>query len=171
METIRVAEIRKTFGLKGEVLCYSLTSFPALRFKKGRTFYLTKEGSEEKHAVTLASFRDSDEYCYLRFQEIPSIEEAEKWLHYYIEIDKSEAPIPKDYIRLNDLFACDVYDEEGNKLGHATELIENATTPSLRVQREGAKDFFVPWKKDVFIKDVDIDAKKVIIHVIPGMIE
>ena len=48
METIRVAEIRKTFGLKGEVLCYSLTSFPALRFKKGRTFYLTKEGSEER---------------------------------------------------------------------------------------------------------------------------
>lgn len=170
MGYIRVAEIRKTFGLKGEVLCYSLTSFPKLRFKKGQKFFLNKDGSEERLEVTLHSFRPSDDYVYLGFEELPSIEAVTPYLHFYVEMSEEDAPLPKDYVRLTDLYACKVYDEEGNELGQAKQLLENATTPSLRVGRQGEKDFFVPWLRDVFIKDVDIEHHRIVIHVIPGML-
>ena len=46
---------------------------------------------------------------------------------------------------------------------------EYASYQTLRIKREGAKDFFVPFVK-AFIKKVDIDNKKIIIHVIEGLL-
>lgn len=169
MGKIRVAEIRKTFGLKGEVLCYSLTDFPRLRFKKGNRFFLAK--GDQATPATLKSYRPSGDYCYLGFEEFPTIESVEPYLHSFVEMEEEDAPLPKDYVRLSDLFACIVYDEEGNALGKPIDLLDNATTKTLRVARDGRKDFFVPWLPNVFIKEVDEKNQKIVIHVIPGMLE
>ena len=165
-----MAEIRKTFGLKGEVLCYSLTDFPKLRFKKGNTFYLTND-KDDPISVILKGYRPSGDYCYLSFVDHDKIEDVEGYVHYYVCMDEADAPLPEGTIRLTDLYTCDVFDEEGNKLGHAVDLLDNCTTKTLRVSREKEPDFFVPWVKNVFIKEVDEKNHKVVIHVIPGMLE
>ena len=64
---------------------------------------------------------------------------------------------------------CDVYDENNNKLGKVKDVEEYASYQTLRVKREGAKDFFVPFVK-AFIKKVDIKNQKIIIHVIEGLL-
>ncbi len=169
MKLIKVANIRKTFGLKGEVLCFSHTDFPTLRFKKGNTLYLSNGLDNIK--VTLSSYRPSGDYCYLSFDGMRDISLVQPYVKWDVMMDEKDAKLPENMVRYEDIFACYVYDEDGNKLGKAVELIENCATKSLRVSREGKKDFFVPWLPKVFIKEVDEINKKITIHVIPGMIE
>ncbi len=169
MKSILVADIRKTFGLKGEVLCFLHTDFPKLRFKKGNTLYL-KKGSQEIE-VKVASFRQSGDYCYLSFEGLNDISLVEPYVKWDVLIDEKDAKLPNDMVRYEDIFASDVYDQNGNKLGHAIELIDNCATKSLRVKREDGPDFFVPWLPKVFIKEVDEENHKVFINVIPGMLD
>lgn len=169
MKLIKVANIRKTFGLKGEVLCFSYTDFPTLRFKKGNTLYLSN--GEDQVKVVLSSYRPSGDYCYLSFEGLKDISLVEPYVKWDIMMDEKDAKLPDNMVRYEDIFACYVYDEEDNKLGKAVELIDNCATKSLRVKREEGKDFFVPWLPKVFIKEVDEKNQKITIHVIPGMIE
>lgn len=169
MKLILVADIRKTFGLKGEVLCFSHTDFPKARFKKGNTLYLVKGNNQVK--VTVSAYRPSGDYCYLGFEEFKDISLIEPYVKWDVMIDEDAAELPKNMVRYEDIFASDVFDEEGNKLGHAIDLIDNCTTKTLRVARENDKDFFVPWLPKVFIKEVDEVNHRIVIHVIPGMLD
>ncbi len=169
MKMILLAEIRKTFGLKGEVLCFLHTDFPKLRFKKGNSVFLVK--GESQIETTISSYRDSGDYCYLSFEGLKDIASVEPYIKWDIMIPEEKAVLPEGMVRYEDIFASDVYDQDGNKLGHAIELIDNCATKSLRVRRDGNKDFFVPWLPKVFIKEVDEINHKIIINVIPGMLD
>lgn len=169
MKMILVADIRKTFGLKGEVLCFLHTDFPKLRFKKGNVLYLVK--GDEQVKATISSFRLSGDYCYLSFEEFKDISLVQPYIKWNIMIPEEEAKLPDGMVRYEDIFSSDVYDQDGNKLGRAVELIDNCRTKSLRVKREDAPDFFVPWLPKVFIKEVDEVNHKIVINVIPGMLD
>ncbi len=169
MEYIVLGNLNKTFGLKGEVRCFSLTDFPKLRFKKGHTYFLHDKKSDERVEVTLNSFRDEGRFYVVSFKEFASIEQIEEYLGWDIEIDKEKAPMPKDSYRFFDLIGSTVLDKDGNVLGEVKDVLEYSVTKTLRVKREGSKDFFVPFHKS-FIKDVDIESKKIVIEVIEGLL-
>lgn len=168
MEYVSVAYLSKTFGLQGAFKAVSMTDYPNLRFKKGRKFYLVDEKTGDSKEVTLASFRDNGQVYLLRFEEITSIDEAEKYLKRVVNMDKADAPMPKDSYRFADLIGCKVVDQAGAVQGTVTDVLEYAPTKSLRVHREGEKDFFVPFV-DKFVLEIDIEKKQIVIEVVEGM--
>ena len=168
MEYVTVAYLSKTFGLQGAFKAVSMTDYPDLRFKKGRKFYLVDEKTGDTKEVTLASFRNNGQLYILRFEEIPTIEEAENYLKRMVNMDKADAPMPKDSYRFADLIGCEVVDEAGVNQGVVADILEYAPTKSLRIRRKGEKDFFVPFV-DKFVLEVDIEKKRIVIEVVEGM--
>ncbi len=169
MEGIELGVINRTFGLKGEMRVYSETDFPSLRFKKGTKMFLLSPKGEET-PVTVASFRDAGKFYFVSFEEITSIEAAEKHLKDIIIISAENASLPKGYYRNGELEGCEVYDENNLFLGKVKKVETNAPTANLRVNRENGKDFFVPFLFDKFILSVDLENKKITIKVMEGML-
>jgi 16S rRNA processing protein RimM len=169
MDLVKLAEITKTLGLKGQVRCYSLTDFPAERFKRGHKLIL-QETDGTTSTVTVDYFRDEGRFVVLGFKEWTTIEDAEKHPHASLMIEKENAPLPDGYYRLEDLKGCEVLDENGKKLGTVSDVLSYAPTKTLRVSRDGAADFFVPFLLKEFVLSIDIEKKKITIKVIPGLL-
>ena len=170
MEYLRLGQISKTFGLEGQVRVFSLTDFAKKRFKVGTKVSLFNERTLERKDCTIRSFRDSGDSYFLGFEEIPNIDEAQKLAGWYVEIDKSAAPLPKGYYRLEDLKNCAVLDEKGTLLGKVSAVLSYAPTKTLVVARDGAKPFTIPFVLDEFILAIDIAKKEITIKVIPGLL-
>ncbi len=169
MEYVTIAKLLSTHGLKGQFRCFCLTSFPKERFQLRRKLTLHNTKTDERVEATLNYVRMKGDILILGFEEISSIEEAERFVKWELDINKDEAPIPDNHYRIADLVGCKVYDEEGKTLGEIKDVFSYSPTWTLRVKREDQKDFFVPFV-DEFIQEVDTDAKKVVIHVIPGLL-
>ncbi|MCR5491488.1 MAG: ribosome maturation factor RimM [Bacilli bacterium] len=169
MELLAIAYLQKTFGLQGAFKAVSMTDFPDLRFKKGRKYFLLNDKTGEKEEVTLASFRNAGDTYIIRFAEIQTIDEAERFLKRTVNMDKADAPMPKDTFRLSDLIGCKVIDQDGNPQGEVKDVLDYAPTKSLRIERKGDKDYFVPFV-DKFITDVDVENKTIRIEVVEGML-
>ncbi len=170
MKRIELGLINRTFGLNGEMRVYCETDFASLRFQKGTKMVLVSKKGDET-PVTVASFRDAGQFLFVSFEEITSIEEAEKHIHDAIMIDEETAPLPPGYYRNGDLVGLEVRDEEGELLGIVKKVETNAPTPNLRVGRsDNRKDFFVPFLFDRFIVSVDLEKKRIIIKVMEGML-
>lgn len=170
MEFVRLGHIRKPFGVKGEVTCFSMTEFAKERFKKGTTLSLLNEKSGERKEVTLKSFRDSGSYYFLGFEGIDTPEQAEELRGLYVEIDKEHAPIPEGYIRFQDLMGCKAINKETKEvLGTIVDVLSYSPTKNLRVKRENGKTFTVPFVKQ-FIGEIDLENKTVEIEVVEGLL-
>lgn len=168
MGYITLGEIRQTYGLKGGVRCFSLTDFAKERFKKGTTLYLVK--GDERKEVTVERFQDSGNYYFLFFNEIKSIEEAEPYRGFRIEIDEEKAPLPKDYVRLADLVGCKVIDEAtSEELGTCVDVTSYAPTKNLKIKKKNGGFFYVPFVS-TFIKEVDTENKVITLEVVEGML-
>lgn len=168
MEYITIAQLSKPFGLKGEIRAFSMTSFPEERFQKGRKVYARKEG-RETIPLTIERARIQGDALILLFAEFHSVEEVEGLKTYYLDMDKAEANIPEGYYRFSDLIGCKAMDEEGNELGEVISVTSYAPTKNLKIKKNDGKVFYVPFL-DQFVPTVDLAAKKVIIHVIEGML-
>jgi 16S rRNA processing protein RimM len=170
MDYVRLGQITKTFGLLGQLRCYSLTSFAMERFKKGTKVSLLDEKSGQREDVTINFFRDSGSYYFLGFSEYPSIEAAAPLVGRFIEIDKAKAPLPHGLYRLEDLKGLAVVDEKGTKLGEVIDVLFYSSTGTLKVRRDGKADFYVPFVMDLFILSLDLAKKEITIKVIPGLL-
>ncbi len=170
MDYIRLGQITKTRGLQGEFRVYSLTDFAKERFKKGMELSLLNEKTGERIPVKVRNFHDGSPFIFVAFQEITSIEEAENYIRYFIEIEEEKASLPEGYYRFQDLNGCQIIDHKSKEvLGTVKEVLSYAPTKTLRVERKPEKDFFVPFN-DSFIKNVNLENKKIEIEVWEGML-
>ena len=170
-EWIKVAELGKPFALKGEVKARSLTSFPELRFTKGRKLLARQEEAKEGgKELTLRSYRASGNALTFLFEEIRTPEEAESLRGLSLYIRKEEAPVPEGYYRLEDLKGLIVKNDLGYILGKIDDVLTYSKVPSIKAVREGGKPFYFPFLMDDFISKIDLEKKEMIIHEVPGML-
>lgn len=169
MEYVTVARLLSTQGLKGAFHAASLTSFPEERFRLRTKLSLHDPKTDARKDVTLNYVRIAGNGLVLGFEEIPSIDEAEQYLKWDVDLEKEKAPMPKGSYRLADLIGCEVRDSSGKKLGVVSDVFSYSPTWTFRVSREGEKDFFVPFIDD-FVKSIDIENKVIVIEPCEGML-
>ena len=105
----------------------------------------------------------------LRFVEIASINEAEKYLGYKVSIRKEDAILPLDHYHIHDLIACRIYLASGEEIGVCIDVFSYSSTFVLRISRPNKEDAQIPFVHS-FIQEVDIPAKRIIINPIEGML-
>lgn len=160
---IKVGTIINTHGLKGECKIYLTTDDVADRFKKGRKLYL-----DDSTILTVLSFRMQKGFGYCRFEEITDIDQAKTYKTKNLFTRKEDLPQLEDgSYYYHQLMGCSVLDEGGQDCGTVVDILETGAHIVLRVQ-DSKTSFLLPFV-GAFIKDVDVQNKKILFHDMEGL--
>ena len=169
MEYLIVGTIIRTVGLKGEVKVYPSTHFRDSRFKSGNHLFVSKPGSDERRELTIKTHHKNGELDQLIFNEISTIEEAEKIVHYDLLVEKDVSFLKKGYYYYSDLEGLEVYFDNGTYIGKVKKIEEYNSYATFRVVRENGKDVLIPFV-NAFVKEILLEEKKMIVNYIDGLL-
>jgi 16S rRNA processing protein RimM len=154
-DLIRVGVIINTFGVKGEVKIYpDIDYFDELE----RVFIDGKEYKIEK-------LREQKEIIIAKFEGIDDINQIEHLKNSEVMIaleDRPELPEGKHYV--GDLLGLEVITEDGQVLGTLDNIYNTGANDIYEVG-----EILLPATDEV-IKQIDMENKKIIVHLLKGLI-
>jgi 16S rRNA processing protein RimM len=163
---LAAGKIRRPHGVQGEVLVELLTDFPE-RLKSGKTVYLGDKHSQ----VTIRGQRAHKDGLLLGFVGFNTPEEIGIFRNQILYVDKADSPeLTKDEYYIHDLIDLDVEDENGNRLGTVTEVIETGANDVYVVTTPSGAELLLPAITGVILT-VDLDLRKMTVHLLPGLME
>ncbi|MGN1399440.1 MAG: ribosome maturation factor RimM [Erysipelotrichaceae bacterium] len=165
MEYLRVGNIVNTFGIKGELKVKSLSDFQQERFKKDQQLYIKYH--DEYIAVIVNSYRLHKGFVLVSFKDLLDINLVEKYKNCDIFISKDDISLlAKGEYYFFQLRGCQVY-HDNQLIGEVT-AVEGQYQTLLRIQGKD-KEVLIPYVAS-FIKSVDIQANRIDIDVIEGLL-
>ena len=168
MEFLTVGQVVRTIGLKGEVKIYPSTHFRDTRFKKGSRVFLLNNNNEIERELTIKTHRVNGNCDNLVFEEITSIEEAEKINKKHLFVEKNREILGKNEYFYSDLIDMKIDFDNGKTIGVVKAIEEYNSYVTLRVKTNG-KDVLVPFV-EAFIKSVSLEDKQIIVKFIEGLL-
>ena len=168
MEYLSLGKIVDKFGLDGTVKVYSTTNNAEKRYKKDATVFLYDEKTNRREEYKVESYRKSGMFDFVKLKGFDA-NKAEESKGLEIHVIKDISDLEVGYYFYSDLVGCKVIDSKQNVLGIVKNVEEFPAQITLRVKRDKEKDFFVPFIKQ-FIRNVDIENKKIEINVLEGML-
>ncbi|MEC3795195.1 ribosome maturation factor RimM [Bacillus velezensis] len=166
-----VGKIVNTHGIKGEVRVISKTDFAEERYKPGNTLYLFAEGAAEPIKVTVSAHRLHKQFHLLQFKEMPSLNEVEHLRNMMIKVPEEDlGELEEDEFYFHEIIGCEVVSEDGELIGTVKEILTPGANDVWVVARKGKKDALIPYIASV-VKDININEKKIKIHVMEGLID
>lgn len=167
---LKVGKIVNTHSLKGEVKVISSTDFEEERFKKGSKLLITR-GNQLIREVVVESYRNHKNFLLVKFEEIDSVEEAEKLKNLQIKIDSTEVgELEENEFYFHQIIGCEVFDENDKNLGEIIDILTPGANDVWVIKGENGKEILIPYIEDV-VKKIDITNKKVNIEVMEGLID
>lgn len=159
-----VGIITSVKGLKGE-LKLTEKSAEYNYLEAGDNVYV--EGVFE--TLNIEKIREVKNSLFIQLSGINTIERAKELVGKNLYIDESMKKQPEDDYYSEDLMNLEVYNENGEYLGEVVDVLDNSVQYILTIRKE-SKEWMLPFV-DAFVKDIQIDNKKIIVEIIEGMIE
>ena len=168
-ESFQVGVIASTHGLQGEVNVFPTTQDPD-RFKKLKKVTLHTQKGEEI-LLDVVSARFFKKFVIVKFKQFNNINEVEKFRGCELTIDRKDAlKLEKGEYYCADLIGLTIVDEEGAELGTLTEILQTGANDVYEMAlKDSEEKIYIPAIKDC-VKGIDIDAGKITIHVMPGLL-
>jgi len=161
---VRMGRIHGLFGVRGWVKVYSHTvppenilDYPVWQVRVGDGWRALRVLDGRPHGKTLVAYlADSDG------QPIDDRDAAAALLDAEIAVARDELPPaePGTYYWA-DLIGCRVHNLEGEALGEVEGLVETGANDVLVVR--GERERMVPFVRDLYLKEVDLDARRVLV--------
>lgn len=165
-EYFEIGQIVNTSGLKGIVKVNPFTD-DVSRFEEIKKVFIEKNKELTEYEIEEVRFHKNQ--VLIKFKNIDSIEEAEKFRNCYIKISRKDArKLPEDTYFIVDLIDTNVYLENDEYVGKIIDVFSTGSNDVYVIKREENKDLLIPAIKDV-VKKVDIKNKKMIINLIKGL--
>ena len=152
-----LGKLVNTHGLRGEVKIISDFQYKEIVFKEGNTIYI------EEVPYTIKAYRIHKNFDMVKLEGITKIEQAEVFKGSNVYINKDEYKFPG--ILDSELIGLSVYDKTKYK-GKIVGIEKNSLYTLLVV--DGVKRHLIP-NIEKFIKDIDLDNKKIYINYIKGL--
>lgn len=166
-EYLEIGQIVNTNGLKGILKVKPFTD-DITRFEKLKTIYIQK--ANELIEFKIEKVRYSKNMVLLKLEGIDDINEAEKYRNFYIKIDRKDAiELEENSYFIIDIIGSEVFTDENNLLGKVIDILQTGSNDVYVVKDDKGKEILLPAIEDV-IKDVDIKNKKIIVHLLDGLI-
>jgi len=160
--------VLKPRGLEGELKVAIITSFPN-HFKKIDTLFVKDKNTWQSYTVNRV--RLTNKFVFLQFEGIQTAEQAEVLRNKELCVSTEQLQeLETDEYYIHDLIGLQVFDEQGLLLGTIAD-VETYPGNDIYVLDNGqGQQYLIPAIRDV-IKEVDIQSKRITIHVIEGLLE
>ena len=171
LEWFNVGRIVNTHGIRGEVRVISSTDFEDVRFAPGSKLAVFKKDDKKPIWVTVESARRHKNFILLTFDGLNNINLVEHFKEGMLKITKDQ--LDEDVLEENEFYyfeiiGCVVVSEEGEHMGVVTEILETGANDVWEVKDSNGKKHYIPYIEDV-VKDINLDEKKITIHVMEGL--
>ncbi|HYA89055.1 MAG TPA: ribosome maturation factor RimM [Nitrospirota bacterium] len=165
---ITVGRIVKPYGVAGEVKIEPVTDFPG-RFKGLRSVHLVSQTGKEL-ICEIQNVRYAGGSPYIRFKDFDTPEKAKALNGWFVKVPAEEAvPLPEGMYYWFELIGMEVVSESGERFGSIVDIFETGSN-DVYVVKHGKKEIYVPATREV-VKEVDRKAKRMVIHLMDGLIE
>ena len=166
-EYLEIGQIVNTFGIKGQVKVVPFTD-DITQFDTLKQINIEKRKNLELFEIEKSNYHKN--MIILKLKGIDTPEQAESLRNCYIKINRKDArKLPEGTYFIVDLIGLDVYTDEEKLLGTLEDIYNAGSSDIYVVRTSEGKQILLPAIKDV-IKKVDIENKKVIVHIIEGLI-
>lgn len=166
-QLMEIGQIVNTYGIKGFLKIVPYTD-NITRFEKLESIYIEFKGALETFDIEEVKY--SKNLVLLKLKGINDINTAETYKNCYIKIDRKNAvKLPKDSYFIVDLIGISVYTDKNIELGNIVDIYSTGANDIYVVKNELGKQVLLPAIGDV-IKNVDIENKKMIVHLIEGLV-
>jgi len=166
---ISIGLVRRAHGLKGEVLVKPLTDFPDRFLSTGRV-WLGRQGQPHPRRYPVLGARPHSGGYLLELEGVRDRREAEALRGQLVQVPEEDlVPLDEGRYYIYRLIDVPVYSEEGDQLGRVADILAAGGTDVWVVRPPQGDDILVPGAGE-FIKRIDLDEGKVIVHLWPGMV-
>lgn len=166
-QLMEIGQIVNTYGIKGFVKVVAFTD-NVNRFEDLKTVYIETKKGMENHKIEEVKY--SKNTVLLKFEGINDINVAQNYKNCYIKIDRKDAvDLPENTYFIVDLIDIEVYTDEDILLGKIVDIYPTGSNDIYVVKNEEGKQILLPAISQVILK-VDVQNKKMIVHLIPGLV-
>lgn len=167
MKRLRVGQITNTHGVRGGLKVFPLTDYNE-RFEELEWVYI--EGYEEKFIIRQVKYKKN--FVILFFKDHWDINAVEKYKGKYLFIDECQRrELPEDTYYISDIIGLEVYTTENVYLGKIMDILQAGSNEVYIIKKdENSQEIMIPAVRE-FVPEINLEARKVIVSPIEGMIE
>ena len=167
LPNLEIGQIVNTFGIKGMVKVKPFTD-DIRRFDELKTVYVEKNGTKTEYEIEEVKYHK--DMVLIKFKGIDKVEQAEMLRNSYLTVSRdSVEELEEGRYYIVDLLGLEVYTDEQVLLGTLEDIFNTGSNDIYVVKDKQGKQILLPAIQDV-IKQIDIENKKIIVHLLPGLI-
>ena len=167
LPNLEIGQIVNTFGIKGMVKVKPFTD-DIRRFDELKTVYVEKNGTKTEYEIEEVKYHK--DMVLIKFKGIDKVEQAEMLRNSYLTVSRdSVEKLEEGRYYIVDLLGLEVYTDEQILLGTLEDIFNTGSNDIYVVKDKQGKQILLPAIQDV-IKQIDIENKKIIVHLLPGLI-
>lgn len=167
-DILRVGVITKTHGIRGEVKVFPTTDDPK-RFKKLKEVLL--DTGKERRKMAIESCRFQKNLVILKFKGIDNINDVEQYRKCDLYVSRKNAVrLEPNENFIVDLIGLKVVLENGSEFGILTDVLKTGANDVYVVETSDGKEVLLPAIKQCIL-DVNLDEKKITIHLMKGLVD
>lgn len=167
MQELEIGQIVNTFGIKGIVKVVPFTD-DITRFDNLKKVYIKTKSAKKEYEIEEVKYHKN--MVLIKLKGIENPEEAANLKNAYLLIDRKDAvPLPKNSYYIVDLLGLEVYSDENVLLGILDDIYNTGSNDIYVVKDKNGKQILLPAISEV-IKNIDIENKKITVHLLNGLI-
>ena len=164
---LEIGQIVNTFGIKGIVKVKPFTD-NIERFSNLEKIYIKNKSGQTEYKIQEVKYHKN--MVLVKFEGIENPEQADLLRNSYLIVDReTEEPLEAGRYYIVDMIGLDVFTDDNEYLGKLEDIYNTGSNDIYVVKNELGKQILLPAIEDV-IKSIDMDNKKVIVHLIPGLV-
>ena len=164
---LEIGQIVNTFGIKGMVKVKPFTDHIE-RFSNLEKIYIKNKSGQTEYKIQEVKYHKN--MVLIKFEGIENPEQADLLRNSYLIVDReTEEPLEPGRYYIVDMIGLDVFTDDNEYLGKLEDIYNTGSNDIYVVKNELGKQVLLPAIEDV-IKNIDMDNKKVIVHLIPGLV-
>jgi 16S rRNA processing protein RimM len=171
MEWFNIGKIVNTHGLRGEVRVLSNTDFPEERFVAGEKVTAFMPNTKEPLTFKIKAARQHKQFYLLTFEGFDDINLVEKYKGAELKVSEDQLfELDENEFYYFEIIGCEVFTDEGSLVGTVTEILTPGANDVWVVKTPEKKDVLIPYIESI-VKIINIEEKKIVIHVMEGLLD
>jgi len=160
-----MGKIVNTHGVRGEVKVYPYSD-DLDKFEDFEYFYIEGEG---KTKYLIESTRVHKNMVLVKFKGYEDINKVLNMMNKDVYIERKDVKDDGEGHYVVDLIGCEIFDDQGEFIGHLKDVLQTSAQDLYEIKKASDGKVFLLPVVDEFVKNIDIKSKKIVVHLIDGI--